>query len=119
MRTTPMHDAMLERRLPMTIVRLLDFVVGQGLRGRFDDEVLDRLLGHRIVVEYWVEPLIKGDDSKERVEGLTDWICAAAYAFVSGHATEAELREVGYVFRLYSPDGVTLLDTVTRTPPPR
>lgn len=103
----------------MTIVRLLDFVVGQELRGRLDDVVLDCLLGYRIVVEYWVEPLITGHDSTERVEELRDWICEAAYPFVRGQASEGEMREEGYTFRLYSPDGVNLLDTITRTPQPR
>ena len=93
----------------------LEFTVGNGIGETLDPDITRELVGYRIVLERWVHPLIKGDDSEDHARDAANWISRAAFVLVRGECTVSDLKTEGYKFRLYSPSGELIADTISRT----
>lgn len=96
------------------IVDFLDFTIGAGIGDGLRPDVAQALRGHRIVLERWIHPLMDGSGSEEQARDAASWIADAASDLVQGRCTAHDLRAEGFKFRLYSPTGVFVFDTITR-----
>lgn len=98
------------------LVEFLDFRVGIGIGDQIKPKIVRELYNYRIILKMLNYPLIKRD--QEEIDrdnrGAAEWISLAALDFVRGTRSVKDLRDEGYEFKLYTPEGKLIADTLAR-----